>query len=118
MKRKSKAEVIVLQLLTHHKKLVYHSLNPSSSENVTIATLRLLTAIVMHGPVLAREILSAIELSHKTFVSLARRCNKKVITYICISDFPSSMKSSLQLRFSLKLVYSITRQIWMCEHVL
>ena len=74
---KSRAAVIVSTLLTNHRKLVYHCLNSASPANATMAVLRLLTAIVMHGPALARELLIAFDFSHKTFGALVNRRDKK-----------------------------------------
>ena len=79
IKTKSKATVIVSRLLTNHRKLVYNCLNSASPSNVTMAALRLLTAIVMHGPALARELLTSFDFSHKTFGALVNRRDKKVL---------------------------------------
>ena len=81
MKTKSQATVIVSRLLASHRKLINTSLNSSSPANFTIAVLKLLTAIVMHGPALAREMLTAFDFSNKRFGALANRRDKKVQYY-------------------------------------
>jgi hypothetical protein len=78
---KSRAAVIVSTLLSNHRKLVYNCLNSASPASATMAVLRLLTAIVMHGPALARELLIAFDFSHKTFGTLVNRRDKKVRCY-------------------------------------
>ena len=75
---KSQATVIVSRLLANHRKFVLSSLNSPSPSNFTMATLKLLTAIVMHGPTLAGELLAAFDFSHKKFGILANRRDKKV----------------------------------------
>ena len=79
MRTKSRATVIVSRLLTNHRKFVYNCLNSASPASLTMAVLKLLTAIVMHGPALAREMLTAFDFSHKTFGALVNRRDKKVL---------------------------------------
>ena len=60
-----------------------------------MAALRLLTAIVMHGPALARELLTAFDFSHKTFGALVNRRDKKV---------PVRNLMKLAIKFSVKKI--------------
>jgi hypothetical protein len=83
MRTKSRAPVIVSRLLNNHRKLVYHCLSSASPARVTMAVLKLLTAIVMHGPVLAREMLTAFDFSHKMFGALVNRRDTKVLETHC-----------------------------------
>ena len=76
---KSKSTAIITKIFTKHKKLVYNSLNPSSPVKLTAAMLKLLTAIVMQGSPVAKEMLTTFDFSHKTFSMLVNRRDKKVV---------------------------------------
>lgn len=82
VRTKSQAITIISIFLSNHRKLVYSCLNSTSPANVTIAMLKLLTAFVMHGPALTRELLTTFDFSHKTFGALVNQREKKVLAYM------------------------------------
>ncbi|XP_028415489.1 nucleolar pre-ribosomal-associated protein 1-like [Dendronephthya gigantea] len=93
IRTKTQATAIVSIFLANHRKLVYNCLNSTSPSNVTIAMLRLLTAFVMHGQAITRELLTTFDFSHKTFGTLVNRRDKKSIADVrtCFIKFVLSL---------------------------